>query len=149
MRSAELIICEHTGLWAARLRQCHERFFLDAMNRPLPLRRVATWADARAWLDRFPASCVVMEMRPENVAEVFDNLWTCHTRYYQAVCVVVTERNLAAYEWLARELGAAAFFTNARELRPLVKVVQRHLSAAPDLAMEPEQRIWAELPWSE
>jgi hypothetical protein len=61
--------------------------------------------------------------------------------------VVLAQRGLEDYEELVRELGAAAFVTSPRDLRPIVRLARGHLAAAPVEESNMIDRIRAQLPW--
>jgi hypothetical protein len=142
MPSANLIVCERSGNWAAALRQ-------SAGACRLPLRETRSFSECREVLARAPASPLAIELAAPRIDEALDLLAELPVIFPRAAAVVLAERALSDYEWLAREFGAVAFLASPRDLRPIVRLARRHLAAAPAVEGGLTEQILAQLPWSQ
>ncbi len=61
--------------------------------------------------------------------------------------IVLGSRGLEASQWLLREAGAVHVVFSPRDWPPVVRIVQRHLGAAPSQGDSDRQRVWRRLPW--
>lgn len=141
MSAAHLIVCERTGRWAAALRQA-------AGAQRLPLRETRSVPECREALSRSPWSVVAIELTTARLEESLDLLADIGAVFPSATAVAFAERELADHEELARELGAAAFVTSPRDLRPIVRLARRCFSAAPIEEGDIAARVMAQLPWA-
>ncbi len=145
-----LIVCEQHGDWAAALR----RAFATAAVRPAQgteYRLIETRGavDCREATGRWPAATVVIELRRESCDEALELLYWVNRSCPATRCVVVADRTLDAYRWLARELGAIHFSSSPRQLEPVVDLARRHAGRMPKVEhVTAVDRIWNSLPWS-
>lgn len=142
MPAARCILCEHTGAWAIALRPPLQRLG----HRVYETRSLdACWDEVAA----SPASLVGVEVTADNLEQVL--IWMCRLRTtFAAVRIVVLgRRGLEGYQWLLREAGAAHVVFSPREVPGVVRVVQRHLGAAPDKGASERERVWHRLPWAD
>ena len=61
--------------------------------------------------------------------------------------MVLADRELASYEWLARELGAADFVCSPRKLRAVAHLAEAHWRSTPEPKIGVVEKNWASLPW--
>lgn len=147
MRNAEVIFCERTGAWAAAWRRTWQT---PGLGPPRPLLKLAETRSAdecRETLTRSPEAFVVVELTAERCDVALDLLLHVGEHFSAAAVVVVAEREMAAYEWLARELGALAFVTSPRRLGGLCQLALRHAGQRSPSPASLSERIWADLPW--
>jgi len=136
-----LIVCEQTGLWAARIR--------TAVARELTLRETRHLADCRAELATAPASLVVVELRAGNAREVLELLAEVGGSYPLARVVVVAPRGSEPCEEGLREAGAVHFTTSPRSAGTIARLAERHAAQVPRPRISFAERIWESLPWPE
>lgn len=134
------ITCERTGRWAVALRRAMPE---------IVLRETRTAAECGDELAAAPASVVAIEVSAARLDEAAAFVADLAGRYPSARVVVVAERGLAQYEWLFRELGAAAWTDSPRDLAAVVAIARRHLAEAASPAPGIREQILARLPWSE
>jgi len=137
---ARWVICERTGAWAIGLRR-------EAAPSGLRLYETRSLADGWAVLDQSPASFLVAELTLANTEALVNRMACLERRFPHARVAVVAERSLAEYEWLLREAGAVWFATSPRELKPIVRLAQRHVLLAPVPPRDLAQQVWSSLPW--
>jgi hypothetical protein len=121
------------------------------------LRRELAGAGVRVWetrsladcwdeLTKSPASFLIVELA-HDLAPLLQRLARLPRTFPAARAAVVSERSLAAYEWLLREAGAVHFLLSPREVAPLARMACRHLAQAPSSPQSLTERIWTTLPW--
>lgn len=147
MNAASLIVYERTGDWAAAWRRV-------LTGRP-EVRIVETrnFDDLGSQVEINPRAAVALELTASSVDSVLGWLASYQRRFPSGVVLVLAARQLACYEDLARELGAAWFVTSLRQLPALAGVVVRHAVrqlASPPFGSQPsiEEQVKARLPWS-
>ena len=141
MAHALWIVCERSGAWATALRGA-------AGGWRAPWRETRTARDCLDVLAASPASVVAVELSQPKLDETLGLLATIGELYPRARTLVLADRALADYEWLALELGVAAFVTSPRDLLPLVMLARRRLSSPSADPRGPIERIRQQLPWS-
>jgi len=106
-----------------------------------------TPADCLAALADAPHAVVAVELRPADCDEALSLLSAVSERYAGACVILVAAREMASYEWLARELGAAHFVSSPRRLHGVAEVASRHWANLPTPALGTAETVWATLPW--
>jgi DNA-binding response OmpR family regulator len=142
MPAARCILCERTGAWAIALRPPLQR----TGHRVYETRSLETcWDEILA----SPASIVGVQVTAENLEQVVS--WMCRLRtVFSAVRVIVLgDRGLESCQGLLREVGAVHAVFSPREVQGVVRVIQRHLGAAPDQGASERERVWQRLPWAD
>jgi hypothetical protein len=150
MDTATLVFCERTGRWAVAWRGAWTRATANRAEQPLRVVETRGARECRETLAGLPGAFVAIELTAAGADAALDLLAELTTNCRGAAAAVLAERELADYEWLARELGAVHFVASPRQLPPLVDIVRRHAARAPAIARELETReeIWSRLPWS-
>jgi hypothetical protein len=151
MKTATLIVCERNGAWAAAWRQSWSRRAEQRASSLPDVRCLETRSGAEC-LERLadaPAAVVLVELTAASSERSLSLLSQIALCSRQALAVVAAERQFAPYEWTIRELGAVHFLVSPRELPALCGLVERHAARAPEIELELEDGIWAELPWGE
>lgn len=148
MRPAEVIFCERTGAWAAAWRRVWQTPGLGPPRPSLRLAETRSADECREALNGSPEAFVVVELTADRCDVALDLLLHMGERYTSAAAGVVAEREMAAYEWLARELGALAFVTSPRRLSGLCELALRHAARRSHSPATLSERIWADLPWA-
>lgn len=151
MKRATLIVCERTGAWAAAWRQWERRRAAVAQREPPHVRCLETRSAAECLeqLAETPASFVLIELTTASRERALELLSQIALRHRAALPAVAAGRELADHEWLVRELGAVHFIISPREMPALGRMIERYAQRAPEVELELEERIWAELPWAE
>ena len=142
MPAARCILCERTGMWALALRPPLQR----TGHRVYETRSLDTcWDEILA----SPASIVGVEVTAENLEQVV--AWMCRVRttFSTVRIIVLGRRGLERCQWLMREAGAAHVVFSPRAVPEVVRIVQRHLGAAPDKDASDRERVWQRLPWAD
>lgn len=142
MPAARCILCERTGTWAIALRPALQRLG----HRVYETRSLdACWEEITA----SPASLVGIEVTADNLEQVV--AWMCRLRpAFAAVRVVALgHRGLECCQWVLRQAGAVHMVCSPRETQDVVRIVQRHLGAAPEMDATDRERIWQRLPWAD
>lgn len=142
-----VIICEHSGEWAAAWRQTVGRGGTPARRglRVVAVRSVGDCLDESA---RHSAAFVIAQWSLANTLKIWSLLERLPLGMTNVCCALAAERRLAAYQWSAREAGAVHVIFSPRRMRDLVELAGRHLSAHPLVLERDEDRIWATLPWT-
>ena len=106
---------------------------------------------AQCWemLAAAPASFVAVELSEGNAGALLEKMAWLERDFPLARLAVVTQRDLAGYEWLMREAGAVHFTCSPRQSGPLADLAERHLSQAPECPRSLVEQIRARLPWGE
>ena len=96
-----------------------------------------------------PASIVGVEVTAGTLEQVVP--WMCRLRTaFSAVRVIVLgDRGLESCQWLLREVGAVHAVFSPRDVQGVVRVIRRHLGAAPDQSASERERVWQRLPWAD
>jgi hypothetical protein len=136
-----VIVCERKGTWAASLRH--------HLPRELRLRETRSLTECLAELAAAPASLAVVELSEANHARALDMVAEVGRRFPLALVVTVAPRGWEAWQWLAREAGAAHFTTSPRDGDLVARLAVRHAARLPTPATTLSARIWDSLPWSE
>jgi len=139
--AARLIVCEQSGSWSVGLRG----ELADAGYRLWECRSLPEAWDA---LSQTPAAFVIAEATARNLDDLLRRMAWFSRDFPQGRIAVVAQRNMARFEWVLREAGAAHFLTSCRRLSPLAGLVVRHLANVPLPPQSMVERIWASLPWS-
>ena len=141
MPLARFIVCEKTGAWAVGLRRV-----LSAGR----LRVFETRALDQCQMEvvSSPASLVAVEMTRRNLEEVVIWLKRLAADFPRVRTVVLGRRGLEASQWLVREAGAVHVVFSSRDLKPVVRIVQRHLARAETGRSSRLESIWQQLPWA-
>jgi hypothetical protein len=143
--TAQWIVCEQTGRWAAAVRGT-----LARRGRGLPggaLRETRNLDECDRMLARWPASLVAIEVTPGNFPMRLRWLAGLESRFHRARAVVFSQLELAEADWALREAGAMAVARSFRGLPVVVVLAERHLARAPRPAVGITQEILAGLPW--
>ena len=137
MQKARLIVYEKRGVWASALRR-------EVEQRVYEMRSIAAcWRELVNW----PFSFLLLELTAENGELLISRLGDLDREYPGSATVVLAERCLAGYEWLVREAGAVHFVTSPRCLRPVAKMIGRHLESVPRVELSLREKVVASLPW--
>lgn len=136
---ARLMVCEHSGRWAASLRR-------ELAESGIRVWETRTLSDCLDELLESPASFVVLEMVAD-CDKLIRFLSRQRREFPLARFAVVAGRVLASHEILAREAGAVYFMTSPRQGRILARLICRHLALAPASPIALTEQIWASLPW--
>ncbi len=142
MPAARCILCERTGTWAIALRPSLQR----AGHRVYETRSLdACWGEIVA----SPASIAGIEVTADNLEQVV--AWMCRLRtaFSTARVIALGHRGLESCQWVLREAGAAHVVFSPREAPEVVRVVLRHLGAAPEKDATDRERVWHRLPWAD
>ncbi len=149
---ARVIVCERTGRWAAALRSV-------SVSRANRIHETRSLPECWEVLAGAPASLVVVELTPANLANLLTRLQRLNRDYPLARAVVVTDRRLAdgarstehdrsaSWRWLAYEAGAIHFTCSPREMPVVADIARRHLAQAPHGKKNVVEAIWDRLPW--
>jgi hypothetical protein len=137
---ARLIVCEGGGLWASALRG-------ELAGGGVRIWECRRLPDAWDALVQTPAAFLVAEATSENLDDLLPRMTWFSRDFPHARIAVAAARDMAAYEWLLREVGAVHFLTSPRKLAPLAGLIVRHLANVPPPAQTLPERIWASLPW--
>jgi len=150
MQPVTFVFCERTGRWAVAWRRAWARTLRDAGG-DAPMRVVETRSvsECRETLAEMPSAFVAIELTPTGADKALELLAEVMTRFRDSAAAVLAEDDLAEYEWLAREIGAAHFISSPRQLPSLVGIVRRHAERTPAQELELPQEIWARLPWGD
>lgn len=142
MHQPGLILCERTSRWALALRRTSPA----ALER---IRETRSLAEGRQLLEDSPASFVALELAPPRIDAVLNFLARLERDFPLARAAVLANRELADYQWLARELGAVDFRVSPRWLGSLAEIALRHLALAPPANVSFEEKVLASLPWGQ
>ncbi len=123
MRPGRFIVCERTGAWALALR----RHWAAEQETFGAIRQTRTANELFQALEAGPQSVAALEMTPQRLDDALEMLDALSLRYPLTRVAVVGPREVAAYEWLAHELGAVLFVTSPRRLGPLAALARRRL----------------------
>ncbi len=137
---ARLIVCERTGRWTVALRR-------ELAEMGVRIRETRSLAECWDVLGESPCSFAVLELTVAGVDDLLGRMARLGWDFPLARVAVVADRDLADYQWLAREAGAVHFVCSRRQLGPLAQLACRHLARAPVVPQGLAQRIWATLPW--
>lgn len=148
MGTADVIFCERTGAWAAAWRRTWQTPGLAPPRPTLRLVETRSADECREVLAGNPAAFVVVELTAERCDQALDLLLHAGECFPSAAAGVAAERDLAKYEWLARELGALDFVTSPRRLGRLCELAARHAARRQPSPLSLSERIWADLPWA-
>lgn len=148
MRPAEVIFCERTGAWASAWRRTWQTPGLGPPRPALQMAETRSADECREVLVGSPQAFVVVELTAERCDVALDLLLHVGERFSAAAAGVVAEREMAAYEWLARELGALDFVTSPRRLNGLCQLALRHAARRSPSPASLSEQIWADLPWA-
>ncbi|MBI2823679.1 MAG: hypothetical protein HYX69_03185 [Planctomycetia bacterium] len=107
-----------------------------------------TASDCREALARTPDSLVAIALAPATCDEALALLAAIGDECPAARAVVLADRRMRSYEWLARELGAAHFVCSPRRAAEVVAMLERHAASPPSPARGTAERVWDTLPWS-
>ena len=99
-------------------------------------------------LEQSPRHAVAVELSTIGVDVQLRFVAEASRDFPSACAIVVADRALAGYRWLACELGATAFAVSTRELEPIAALTKRHVAAAAPVELNVMERIWEQLPWS-
>lgn len=142
MPVARCILCERTGTWAIALRPALQQLG----HRVYETRSLdACWDEIAA----SPASLAGIEVTTDTLEQVV--AWMCRLRtaFASARVIALGHRGLECCQWVLREAGAAHVVYSPREIPEVVRLVQRHLGAAPERDATDREQIWQRLPWSD
>lgn len=142
MPAARCILCERTGTWAIALRPALQRLG----HRVYETRSLdACWEELLA----SPRSLVGLEVTDDNLEQVVAWMSRLRTAFSHVRVIALGHRGLECCEWILREAGSAHVVFSPRESQEVVRIVQRHLGAAPGKDATDRERIWQRLPWSD
>jgi DNA-binding NarL/FixJ family response regulator len=148
MKQMQLLICETTGDWAA----------LIVRGLPISVRLMETRSLSEVWPRLAPAAAgvVLLELTTERASQTLAALVRLERDFPHLAAVVLTDRSLAAWEEICREAGAVHFVVSPRNIHQVIElicrqaaVVKQNLPAEDDQTMPLEDKILAELPWSD
>jgi hypothetical protein len=140
MPSARCILCERSEKWAVALR----RPLRLAGHRVYETRNLDDcWNEVVS----SPASIVGLEATRANLEALVPWMVRFAAAFPTARVVVLGSRGLEASQWLLREVGAVHVVYSPRDWQPVIRIVQRHLGAAPGQGDSDRQRVWRRLPW--
>lgn len=156
-----LVVFERSGSWAVAIRQALARSAAKAGGAakasaeapganatPCRLVETRTVSDCREALSRTPDALVAIALAPETCDDGLALLAAIADEFPSARAVVLADRKMRSYEWLARELGAAHFACSPRRMDEICAVLGRHAANRPAPARGTAERIWETLPWS-
>lgn len=139
--AARLIVCERDGRWAVALRR-------ELSGSGVRVWETRTADDCRRELTASPNSFVLLQMA-RNPIDTLRMLELFSREYPTAGFAVAGKRSQAAFEWPAREAGAAHFLCSLRRVGILSRMACRHLAQVPPPQRSMTERIWASLPWGD
>ena len=139
---AQLIICEKRGLWAAALRW-HQKPHRTAMLETRSL------MDARSELQKTPDSVVALEATAANVEGVLRLLLESRLAWPRSRIIVLLTNEVAGFDELFWESGAALVVVSPRRLDLVMRFVQKCLAMQEPPEMTMRERVWTRLPWNE
>lgn len=175
-----LIVCEQSGHWASAIRRLFSPVVLSARRAPAEIDPTAVGDDLNgqahglgaavvavecriveartnenclAELAQTPTALVGVELCDATRERALELLATLAERYPACRVIVLADRSMRHYEWLARELGAVHFVASPRQLASLATIVSRHAdltatSTDTDAdAGRSVEEIWRSLPW--
>jgi hypothetical protein len=148
MHPGTLVFCEASGNWASAWRRESqvraERVGCDLQQVPVVETRSVT--ECREAIESLAGGFLAIELTPPKCEAVLDLLLHLGQQG-KWPAAVLADRDMKAYEWLARELGAVHFVTSHRGLAALSPCVRRYFEPLPGPAMGTAERIWSMLPW--
>lgn len=149
MHAAPVVFCERTGYWAAAWRRAESRRTAPKSSHTLSPRVIETRsaAECREIVAAHRGSFVVAEINEPSAEQALDLLFELGTAHADVACAVVASRQMRAYEWLARELGALALVVSPLELESLCALAERHIGRLVVEPVDVRERIWQNLPW--
>ena len=140
MNEPSLILCERRGKWAVAVARHLKTSIRVTQTRSL--------AECGGALAAAPSSLVALEMTRENLADPMAWLAEMAARFPAAKMVVLADRDLASFEWQARELGAGHYLVSTRQSEELALLAARHLADRRARRTNLAGQIWEQLPWS-
>ncbi len=140
VQTAQFIVCEKTGSWAAALRW-HQG------ARPLPLQETRSLIDARATLLKSPASILALEVTAANAEGVLRLMLEARRLCPDAREIVLLTNEVGVFAPLFWESGAVFVVLSPRRLDRVVRLVERHLAGQEAPELSTRERVWARLPW--
>lgn len=142
MPLARCIICERSEKWAVALRHPLQL----AGHRVFETRNLD---DCWSEVVTSPASIVGMEATSTNLQALVPWLMRFARAFPSARVIALGSRGLETSQWLLREAGAVHAVFSPRDWQPVVRIVQRHLGAAPGQGDADRHRVWRRLPWAD
>ena len=139
--SAQVIVLERSGRWAAALR--------GELATGVHLQECRILSEAWDEVAAAPTAFFVAEATRENLDELLRRMVWFSRDFRHARIAVVAAREFSRYEWLLRDAGAVHFTASPRQLGPLAEVISRHLANVPSPPQTLVERIWASLSWGE
>ncbi|HEY2840508.1 MAG TPA: hypothetical protein VGJ26_15230 [Pirellulales bacterium] len=125
----------------------------DALAADYRIIETRTTENCLSELARSPAALVAVELSGDTRERALELLSTIAERYPAASAVVLADRRMRSYEWIARELGAIHFVASPRQLAPLATIAGKRwkrFRPSSDASQENErsvEEIWRSLPW--
>lgn len=139
--TAQFIVCEKSGDWAATLRW-HQG------ARPLPLRETRNLIDARAVLFEAPTSILALETTAANAEGVLRLMLEAHRVWPESRVIVMLTSEVGKFANLFWESGAAFVVLSPRRLDRVVRLVERNLARHEPPELTTREWVWARLPWN-
>lgn len=140
-QATRLIFCEREGKWAAGLRRLWPDWPVLIETRSPS----ECWGEAQAGDSDF----VAIEATTESAARLIPWLSRLREQRPNSRSVVLASPELADWQWLWREAGAAHVVCCRRELAQVQRIAQRHLAEYPAATNDEKRALWGRLPWDE
>lgn len=147
MHPPAVIFCERSGDWAAAWRRAALARLGPSALRWLPIVETRGVALCREAQQTAPAAFLALELTGPSLDRTLDFLAGLTSQRLPARAAVLLARDAAAYEDLARELGAVLVVSSPRNIESLLPVVQRHVAERLGEPLPILERIWDDLPW--
>jgi hypothetical protein len=138
---AQLIICEKRGIWAAALRWHQKSHRISMLG-------TRSLMDARSELQRAPDSVAALEATTASVEGVLRLLLESRLAWPRSRIIVLLTNEVAGFDELCWESGAALVVVSPRRLDLVMRFVQKCLAMQEPLEMTMRERVWTELPWN-
>jgi hypothetical protein len=144
MASPRLIVCERTPRWLAAWRRALPPRYWNWLATAVSLAQV----DGR--LREFPGSVVAVGIDAENLATAVQKLHQWRWEFRRARFIALLSNDLAvdaATIAVLQEAGAILTIDRREQLRPAVRLVQRHFRRHIAEELPWREAVWQRLPW--
>jgi hypothetical protein len=140
-RDPEIVVCESTGVWAARLKVALARC-------PVTIRQARSLDELAVHLSTGICALVAIEFRPSWLEEIVELLSRIRCDHQGTESVVLCRQGAGSDIWWLREAGATATVSRIEDVYPVTRLIRRHLRRfiAFDAARGPDV-IQIRLPW--
>ncbi len=148
-----ILVCEKHGKWARRLLGWQSR---AASSHNIAIRQVRVLNACLAELEAAPASLLVVDVTPANLAEVLKLTQKIDHCFPCALWIAVTEQEggmhpegVSLLKEITREAGAVYFGSLPDDVVAIASIAQRHVAQVPQSKESLATQVWQALPWQE